>query len=185
MKSTSMLYGERSCATAFRGKAIWVLVFMCACLFLRQGLCQGVSAGANTEDAWARIQQLAAGTQLKISAERKSGGCILQSASPDTIVCTRGSSTRSFARSEIKSIRLKRKGRSAAIGLGLGVGIGAGVGAGVGAGINSGDQGSLFHVSGSKATGVGAAVGAIVGGIAGALTGYATDLAAGPVLYKR
>ena len=133
---------------------------------------------------WARVQQIAPNTHLKVSATHHGGDCLLQSVTPDSLVCAHGTSTRSLPRADIRQIKLGRPGHSALLGLAAGAGIGAAAGAGIGAGINSTDQGNLLHVSGAKATGVGAAVGIILGGITGTAIGYTTDLFASPTLYK-
>ena len=135
-------------------------------------------------DPWARVQQIAPNTHLKVSATHHGGDCLLQSVTPDSLVCAHGTSTRTLPRADIQQIKLARRGHSALLGLAVGAGIGAGAGAGIGAGINSTNQGSLLHVSGGKATAVGAAIGVILGGVTGTAIGYTTDLFASPTLYN-
>ncbi len=139
---------------------------------------------AQTPDAWARVQQLAPGTSVKVSA-RGGGTCTVQSVSVDSLVCAHGSSTRSIARSDIMSVKLARRGHSALVGLALGAGIGAGAGVGIGTAVNSSTKGDFIHTSTAKSAGLGAAVGVLVGGTTGSAIGYSADLFAGPVIYKR
>ena len=147
-------------------------------------LVMSYSSYAQSPDAWSRVQQLAPGTSLKVSA-KGGGACTLQSVSVDSLVCAHGTSTRSISRVDIKSIKFARRGHSAMVGLALGAGIGAGVGAGVGAGINSSNSGSLIHTSGAKSAGIGLAIGVILGTATGGIVGYSADLFAGPVIYKQ
>jgi hypothetical protein len=61
-----------------------------------------------------------------------------------------------------------------------------GIGAELGVAENSGDKGSFLHESSSaKPAAVGAVLGAVQPGGAGAAIGYATDLFAGPLIYRR
>ncbi len=135
--------------------------------------------------SWERVQGLAPGARLRISAKPGGGSCVLESVSAQGLVCRHGASTRTVLRADIKSVKYASRGRSAGIGLLVGLGVGAGIGAGVGSAINSGDSGSLLHVSGQKSAGVGAAIGAAIGGIGGALIGSSQDLFAGAVIYRR
>jgi hypothetical protein len=178
-----------------RNGFICLLAVACVCV------CSGVTAAAQSSDSpaggtnpansrlnaagWDRVTQLSPGTRLKITAMKNGGYCVLQSVSADGLVCLHGSTTHSVIRTDIKNIRLARRGRSAAVGLAIGLGAGAGVGAGIGSAINSSDSGSFLHVSGGKSAAVGAGIGAIIGGATGGLVGYATDLFSGAVLYKR
>jgi hypothetical protein len=179
-----------------RNSFIYVLEFICICLSL------GVHAAAQTSnppagdtgsanrrmgelDPWARVESLAPNSRLRIVATKNGGDCILQSASADGLVCLHGRNTRSVRRTDVKSIKFARRGRSAAGGLAIGAAVGAGAGAGIGSAINSSDTGSLAHVSGGKSAGVGAAIGVIAGGAIGGLIGYRNDLFPGPLIYKR
>ncbi len=152
--------------------------------FVREG-CAAAQAAPAASALWDSVQQLAPQTHLKIAADQHGGACVLQTVSPDGLVCLHGKGTRSVARAEIRSIKLARKGRSAGLGLAVGAGVGLAVGVGIGEAINGSDKGSFVHVSAGKSAAVGAGIGVIVGAGVGTLVGYGTDLFAGPVIYRR
>jgi hypothetical protein len=138
------------------------------------------SAIAATPTRWDAVRTLAPHTHVQVRTDALKSDCHVVSVTEDKLTCSEAS----FARPEIKSIRRIDKTKSTLGGLGLGAGVGAGVGVGIGSAINAGDKGSLVHVSGAKASGVGAAVGAVVGAGIGALVGHATNLFAATI-YKR
>lgn len=160
----------------------FALTFTC---FLVGKTAGAQSPGDRASSSWKRVQQLAPSTHLKVSADRHGGDCVLQTVSADSLVCLQGHSMRVLPRAEIKWIKLARRGRSTAAGLGIGAAVGVGAGIISGAAINSSDQGNLLHVSAGKALGVGAAIGVILGATAGAVIGYTTNLSPGSVIYKR
>jgi len=129
---------------------------------------------------WARVQGLPANTEVHLQTDKQKTNCAVGSVTDDQLTC----SSVIYQRTEIKSVKLPRKGTSTVGGLLIGAGAGAGIGAGIGSAINSSDKGSYVHVSGGKSAGVGAGIGAIIGVGIGALVGHATDMFASTV-YKR
>lgn len=136
-------------------------------------------------DGWHRVEQLAVGTHVKISASHGGGECVVASVSTESVVCQHGSGSRAVLRGDVKAIRISRRGRSAAAGLAVGGGIGVGIGVASGLAYNSSDRNSLLHTTAGNSAGVGAAVGFVVGGAAGCLISVGKDLFAGPVVYRR
>jgi hypothetical protein len=124
-------------------------------------------AGSN----WDHLKALPANTKLHVSADKGGHTCRLVSVDDAALVC--GSHT--FARAEVKSVKLTRYGVS----YGVGTAIGAGAGAGIGVAVVSGDN--LFSNDKGKAAGIGLALGAGVGALA---TGP-VDLFRGPTVYRR
>ena len=129
---------------------------------------------------WQAVQALPPHTLLQVRTGTVKSDCHLTSVTDDKLTCAEAS----FARSDIKSIKLVNKTKSTLGGLALGAGIGAGAGAGIGSAINAGDKGSLVHVSGGKSAGVGAALGTVIGAGVGALVGHSANLFA-QTIYKR
>jgi uncharacterized Zn-finger protein len=139
---------------------------------------------------WQRVQALSPASRVRIASDTRSASCFVVTVSDAELTCSRSKTANRhplvFPRSEIKSIKFSRQGHSAAVGLLIGLGAGAGIGAGVGAAVNAGDKGGLLHVNSSgRPAAVGAVLGAVLlGGVGGAI-GYATDLFAGPLVYRR
>lgn len=143
-------------------------------LILLGGNCataQQPAAGSN----WGRVQQLPPHTKVHISADHHSRTCIIESATDSTLVCTGG---HQFARTEIKSVKLTRRGISTL----AGAGIGAGVGFAVGAGAAHGSQSGQFNIVSNQDVW---AAGALAGGVIGAALGAPTDFLRGPTIYRR
>jgi hypothetical protein len=163
--------------------------FICFCMSgSAQNSSQRVQPNSAVHSGWNRVQQLPAQTEVHVKADRKKVTCRIDAVTEDKLTCSstkgNGSSSYEFSRTEIKTVKLSRRGRSALIGLAIGAGVGAGVGVGIGSAINSGDTGSYVHVSGGKSAGVGAAVGALVGAVAGGAVFHSRDTFA-PTVYQR
>jgi hypothetical protein len=148
-------------------------------------------AMASVEPAgWQRVQALSPVSKIRIASDARNATCFVVAVSDAELTCSRSPSATGhplvFRRSAIKNIKSSRKGHSATVGLLIGLGAGAGIGAGLGVAENSGDKGSFLHESSdAKPAAVGAVLGAILLGGAGAAIGYATDLFAGPLIYRR
>ena len=131
---------------------------------------------------WERVQQLPTYTAVDIRKDKGKVLCLIESVIQDGLTCVKANSTSPvhLARTEIKSIRLQNKGRSAGIGFVLGAGIGAGAGAAILA--PAGGPGQWFtHTETAE---FGAAVGVIIGGVIGALVGRSRD-DFGTLVYSR
>lgn len=104
----------------------------------------------------------------------KSLNCKLVSVEEDGLTCAAhgGAKTEAFPRSEVRSIKLARRGVSAAGAAAIGAGAGAGIGAGV--------SGKGSYLPRGKSVGIGVALGAVVGGA----IGFGTDLFRGPTIYE-
>ena len=144
------------------------LVFT-AILFAAAANAQAPAAGSN----WDHLKALPPNTRMHVSADKGGHTCRLVSVDDASLIC--GSHT--FARAEVKKVKLTRYGVSYA----AGAGIGAGVGLGVGLGLASGTQDGFFKDSKGQFGGIGAGVGAALGAL---VTGPA-DLFRGPTVYRR
>ena len=138
------------------------------CLLMQATMMSGQSPanGAN----WQRVQQLPTHTRVHIYADTRNRACSIESVTDDGLTCGH----KTFARSEIKSIKLTRYAVSTAAGAAIGAGGGAAIGAGIAA---SGDG---FFTKRETA-----GVLAVIGVIPGALIGWGTDFAKGPTVYRR
>ncbi|MGD0798564.1 MAG: hypothetical protein ABR910_12655 [Acidobacteriaceae bacterium] len=121
-------------------------------------------AGSN----WQHVQALPINTDIHVQARTRRSLCTLKAVDADTLTCERntgvGVKQLTFWRSEIRTIKLARRGRSGVFG-GL-IGAGAGALAGGIGGLHS----HYFAVPGAWAT-----IFAFAGAFAGAPTGYLTD----------
>jgi hypothetical protein len=120
-------------------------------------------AGSN----WQHVQALPPGTAIQVQTRTSNAKCALKSVDADSLTCIHGKDL-VFQRSEIRSIKIPRRGRSALVGLAIGGGAGAGIGAAVTA-----SKGGWFSGAGWDA--IGAAILGTVGGAIGAGIGAATD----------
>ena len=127
-------------------------------------------AGSN----WQRVLALPLGTYLHVGARTRHLPCTLKAVDPDTLTCERdtGVGTRevTFQRTEIKTIKLARRGRSALVGASIGGGAGA-----LGGGIY-GLHNNYFAFRGAFAL-----IYTFAGAFAGAPTGYLTDFTASTI----
>ena len=124
------------------------------------------SGTAPSGSGWQRVQALRAGTSINVKAKTGHASCKVKTVDPDSLTCTHGKDL-VFQRTDIQTVKVPHRGRSALVGLAIGGGGGAIVGA-IAAGpcsnfciVGRGDVALIFGV------GVGA-----VGAITGALTDF-------------
>ena len=139
-------------------------------------MAQGSSGGGS----WERLKHLPAHTRVHVAADSQSKVCAIDLVDDTTLQCSKGLSQYSFARAEVKSVKLTRYTRSTLVGMGIGLGVGAGVGALAG---HAQEKPNDFFPG--LATGAFAAVGGAGGLIVGAAIGGPTDFMRGPTLYRR
>jgi uncharacterized protein YcfJ len=127
-------------------------------------------AAAQTEtvvqtSGWAAVQALPSGVGLHVSSRSHGSNCIFKSATVDALTCvsTNGQTTNVYPKAEIRSVKLRHRGRSTLAGLAIGIGGGALIGASLG-------RSGSFVGHGTAATIV-----AIPGAIIGAIVGASTD----------
>ncbi len=146
-------------------------------------------SGAHALNDWRSVQSLPARTRIRLATDKKKTACFIDSVTEDHLVCSSSSSKAgkqtSYAKEEIKEIKLTNRTRSTLAGIGIGGGIGAG--ALVAVAINSHDNNGPYSIccTNSDAALVGGAVIGAAGAITGAALGYAKDWFAGPVVYRR
>jgi hypothetical protein len=127
---------------------------------------------AASAQGWDRVLALPAGTSVHIHATDHSAHCRLKSADADSLTCVSGDAkTEVFKKTEIKSIKVPHRGRSALAGAAIGGGTGAIIGAA------AGQNGQIVGRGGL------AAIFGIPLAIIGALVGVATDFTVA-TLYK-
>lgn len=147
-------------------------------------------SGAPALNDWHSVQSLTARTRIRLTTGKKKTACFIDSVTEDHLICSLSSSKAgsqtSYAKEEIKEIKLTNRSRSTVIGTAVGGGIGAGVGALVAVAINSSEknQNSICCRNSDAALAGGAVIGA-AGAITGAALGYAKDWFAGPIVYRR
>jgi hypothetical protein len=146
-----------------------VAAFTISSLSLAQQSAASPPEGSN----WQHVQALPAGANIHVKAQHNSATCRLKSVDADSLICTHTKDL-TFARAEIKSIIIPRRGRSALISAAIGGGAGAIVGYAVGgSGCKSAQNFCLDIVDGKTL----APIGAVVFGAIGAGIGAATDFA--------
>jgi hypothetical protein len=155
-------------------KILLVAMFLC-------GASVSLPAQAPPGDAgWERVRHLQAGSHVHVAGDKQSKTCTLDLVDESTLRCSKGSSQYSFARDEVKSVKLTRYGRSTLVGLGIGLGVGAGVGAIAG---HAQEKPNDFFPG--LSTEAYAAIGGAAGLVAGGVIGRVTDFARGPTVYLR
>ncbi|MDP9051662.1 MAG: hypothetical protein M3O31_13230 [Acidobacteriota bacterium] len=117
---------------------------------------------------WQHVQALPVGQSIFVKAKSRNSGCRLAVVDADTLTCTQKKDI-VFQRTEILSIKVPRRGRSALIGTGVGAAGLAIAGFAATTNSNSGWFGPNFL------RGPVTAVGAMAGGAIGAGIGAATD----------
>jgi hypothetical protein len=137
-------------------------------------------AQASGGGSWDRVRHLPAGTRVHVAADNQSKTCALDLVDDATLRCSKGTSQYSFARAEVKSVKLTRYGRSTLVGLGIGLGVGAGVGAIAG---HAQEKPNDFFPG--LSTEAYAAIGGTAGLVAGGVIGRLTDFTRGPTVYLR
>jgi hypothetical protein len=124
---------------------------------------------------WQHLQALPAGASIQVSARTRHANCTFEKADDDTLTCTHGKSIL-FQRSEVKSIKIPRRGRSTLIALGIGAGSGAIVGAAI-TGCSTAQKDSFFGCFITPTRPQGAAIGAALFGVIATPIGFFTDFA--------
>jgi hypothetical protein len=119
---------------------------------------------------WSRVQALRPGTAVLLNATTRHGGCTIKSVDAASLTCTSGSHP-VIAVSEITSIKIPHRGRSALIGATIGGGIGA-IGGYAAAGPDS--PGSFNIVTRGDVAVIFAVPLAIIGGLIGVFTHFAS-----------
>jgi hypothetical protein len=155
-------------------RTFMVLGFMLICLGAQgQSLAEAAS--------WDHVQKLPLHTRVHVSTDGKSRLCSIDAVDETQLRCSAGHVVETghytFARGEIKSIKIARYPRSTLVG----VGVGAAAGAITGLAINSGSANSWFHFSNGAVAGTAALIFAVPGG----LVGLGTDFTRGPTVYRR
>ena len=116
-------------------------------------------AGSN----WQRVQAIPMGTSIRLDAGKRHQSCVLSAVDAESLTCVHGKSL-TFARSEIRTIKISHRVRSALIAAAIGAGAGAGI-------MEATDKpDSWFH---GAVVGIGAVIGAAIGAPIGALTDFA------------
>jgi hypothetical protein len=134
----------------------------------------------STGGGWDRLKHLPVHTRVHVAADKQSKVCAIDLVDDATLQCSKGHAQYSFARDEVKSVKLTRYTRSTLVGLGIGLGAGAGVGAAIG---HSKEKPNDFFPG--LTTDAFTAIGGAVGLIAGGAIGGPTDFLRGPTVYQR
>jgi hypothetical protein len=137
-------------------------------------------------DTWHHLSALPPGTRLHISSDKKSRTCFFASADDQSLICSRKRSSGThytFARSEVRTVKLTRYTLSTVAGMGIGAGAGLGIGAAVGQAASPKTD-SSFDFSGIGRDVI-TGIGGVVGFIAGGAIGGPADFLRGPTLYRR
>jgi hypothetical protein len=145
---------------------------MLLCLVLVPALCASAQQPAQPTPAagsnWQHVQALPVGASVDIKARSSHASCTLKSVDADSLICTRGKDI-VFQRSDILTIKIPHRGRSALVGSAIGGGTGAVIGFAIGTNNNNGFLGHNFM------RGAVTAVFGVGGGVVGGITGGATD----------
>ena len=152
-------------------------VFAVVCLLVP---CRALPAQGATLTNWQAVQALPLHLRVQVKADTRKSDCHITSVTDDKLTCAEAS----FARSEIKSIKLTNKTRSILGSFGAGMAIGAGAGAIAFGAPDPGSPNSWFYVSRGEAAAIGAGLGSAVGGITGAIVG-ASGNRFSKTIYKR
>lgn len=157
-------------------RGLLVISTSCAFLISLNVLSQAPIAEAN----WQRVQQLPLHTYVHVASDKMTRVCNVDSVDTESLTCSAGHMVNmahyTFARSEIKSVKVTRYMVSTVGGAAIGAGSGLLIGVGVAHSTQS------FPIVSNKAIwGIFSAA----GGIAGALIGGPTDFLRGPTIYKR
>jgi hypothetical protein len=117
---------------------------------------------------WHRVEALPLGVSIYVNARTRHQTCKLKSVDADSLTCSNGKNPE-YQRTEITSIKVTRRGRSAIIGMGIGGGAGAITGFAIGT-----SPGGFFGPNAFRGAVAGICAG--IGAVAGAGVGAATDL---------
>jgi len=118
-------------------------------------------AGSN----WQHVQALPVGTSINVKARKSRLNCKLKSVDDDSLTCAQAKDI-VFQRTDILTIKIPHRGRSALVGTAIGGGTGAIIGFAAGTNNNSGFFGPNFLRGAITAVfGIGGgAIGAVIGG---------------------
>jgi hypothetical protein len=151
------------------------------CLMFLSGACASLAAQTSAAGgSWDRLKHVPAGTNVHVAADKQRKTCRIDTVDEATLRCSNGHGQYSFARDEVKSVKLTRYGRSTLVGAAIGVGAGAGIGAI--AGHAEDPPNDFFH---GLTTDAFTAIGGAAGLIVGAAVGGPTDFLRGPLIYRR
>jgi hypothetical protein len=146
----------------------------------------GAAHAQASADKWHRLAALQPGTHIHISSDKKSRTCFFASADDATLVCSRknsGGTQYSFARADVRTVKLTRYSLSTIAGIGIGAGAGFGIGAAIAPAVAPKSNSGL-DFSGLDREAI-TILGGAFGLIAGGAIGGPTDFLRGPTLYRR
>jgi hypothetical protein len=129
---------------------------------------------------WERLKALPVHTRVHVSADKMSRTCNLVSVDDDTLVCSKSrlvsTAHYTFARQEVKSVKLTRYIASTLVG----IGVGAGVGAILGRVVSPPNKNAFLDFSSITRDAF-----TVGGAVAGGAAGGPTDFLRGPTVYQR
>ena len=146
----------------------WKLIVLVMALGGFSGNVNGQAAKAGSD--WQHVRALPPGTSIEVRSTTVHVRCELTETTADNISCSHRKMSISFQQSEVQSIKITHRGRSALIG-GAAVGGAAGI-AGFAATTNRGDSFFGPNFLRGQVTALSIAMGAVVGGGVGALTDF-------------
>jgi len=118
----------------------------------------------NPGPSWSRLEGLPSGLGIAVKARQHSGNCNFKSATETELTCVVGNGAPVvYPRAEIKSVKLRHRGRSTLVGLAIGAGAGSAIGA------------PLGHSGSFVGHGAAAVIIAVPGALIGTLIGATTD----------
>jgi hypothetical protein len=161
--------------------SLWVLALVVSTLVAGNSIAlPALSESASPGDSWSHLRALPPQARINVAGGRISKVCHFISADDEQLICSSGrrSSAKqfTFARADVRNVKLTRYAESTL----AGAGIGAGAGAVVGAAVNSQSKGGLFSFP-AAILGITIASGALAGGAIGG----PTDFLRGPTIYQR
>ena len=141
-------------------------------------------AGAN----WQSVKVIPLHNKIHIAADSKGRKCNFVAADDESLTCSAGSSATAkkftYARADVRSVKLTRYTASTLAGMGIGLGAGLAVGAVIGH-VEDPPEPNQFLDFSSLGRGLITGVGGIVGFAAGGTIGGPTDFLRGPTIYRR
>lgn len=144
-------------------------------------LSQQALPSAPDVSSWRPVQDIPVGASLHMRTTSRGLTCRVKSVDAGSITCA-NADTPTFQKSEIKSIKRVRHGRSALAGLLIGAGAGAIIGAAAGGSSCSAQEKTIFLGCFNVVSRTDVAlVSAVVLGVIGAPVGYWTDFTRSPV----
>ena len=163
---------HRKCCQSIASR---ILVLALSVVTISNGTIKVAQAETQGEgSARSHLSALPAGTHIHIAADQMRKTCFLASVDDVKLVCTKrknlSGTNYTFARTEIRSVKLVRYRRSTLAGLGIGLAAGLGVGAIAGqlASPNTNSWFDLSVIAREVIIGIGGTVGLVAGGTIGA-----------------